>query len=332
MQQTRSWRDLLREVIENTAERQRIAGMLGVNPITPSRWAEKHSKPRPQFRRKLIEAMPAHLRQEFANSLMQEFPEDLRRAEEEEEGPIPEIPSIFYARIFDAYTSTPASLRSTSIFSIILQQMLAHLDTDQEGLFLSVIRCTHPAPGQPVRSLQEVLGRGTPPFPFYQGVQQSFLGAETLSGSAVMTCTRRISQNLRATTFVPALRTELEESAMACPFTFEEGVAGCLLVSSTRQNYFTPRRQQIIQEYANLMVLALRPEDFYKQSRIDLAIMPPAQEQQPFFQSFRAKITEIQRRPGNEDISEAGAEIIAYQEIEREIIRYTQSQEPVQLQ
>jgi hypothetical protein len=321
MHQSRTWLDLLGEAIENPADRQRIAGVLGVNPVTLTRWIEKKARPRAMNRQKLIDAMPAHIRQEFATLLAQEFPDDMPRSSESEEDPIADIPSAFYARTFDAYTSTPSSLRSSSIITIILQQMLAHLDTDQEGLFISVIRCTRPAPGQPVRSLQEVIGRGTPPFKTFQGLQQSFLGAESLAGSAVMQCARRVNQNLRVTTYAPALRTELEESAMASPFTFEDRVAGCLLISSTRLNFFTPKRQRIVQEYTNLLVLALRPEDFYEQSQIDLAIMPPEQEQQRFFQQFRQCVMEILRRPGNEVLSESDAESIACQEIEREIIQ-----------
>ncbi|HEV2581882.1 MAG TPA: GAF domain-containing protein [Ktedonobacteraceae bacterium] len=329
MHQSRTWLDLLREVIENSAERQRIAGILGVNPVTLTRWIEKRARPRAQNRQKLIDAMPAHMRQEFATLLAQEFPEEMRRSTEAEEDPIADIPSAFYARTFDAYTSTPPSLRSSSIITIILQQMLAHLDVEQEGLFISVIRCTRPAPGQAVRSLQEVIGRGTAPFKPYQGLQQSFLGAESLVGSAVMQCARRVNQNLRATSYAPALRTELEESAMACPFTFEDRVAGGLLVSSTRMNFFTPKHQRLVQEYTNLLVLAMRPEDFYEQSHIDLALMPLEREQQPYFQKFRRCVADIMHRPGNEALPESEAEIVAYQEIEREIVQQTNEQKVI---
>ena len=321
MQQSRSWRDLLREVIENIVERQRIARALGVNTITLTRWAESRARPRLLYRQKLVDAMPAQMRQEFAASLAKEFPEDAQPSSESEEELISEIPSAFYARIFSAYTSTPGTLRASSIFTIILQQMLAHLDPDQEGLFISIIRCTRPAPDVPVRSLQEIFGRGTPPFKIYQEMQLMFLGIESLAGVAVMQFSKQINQNLREESYRPALQTEFEESAMACPLTFEGRIAGCLLVSSTQVNFFTPRRQQLVQDYTNLLVLALQQEDFYEHSRIALQPMPPYHEQQPVFKTFRARVAEILQRPGNASISEANAELIALQEIEEAIIK-----------
>lgn len=321
MQQSPSWRDLLREVIENNVERQRIARALGVNTVTLTRWAESRSRPRFHYRQKLIDAMPAQMRQEFAASLAKEFPEDAQPSSENEEELISEIPPAFYARIFSAYTSTPGSLRASSIFTIILQQMLVHLDPDQEGLFISVIRCTRPPEGMPVRSLQEIFGRGTPPFQMYQEMQPMLLGIESLAGLAVMQFSKQINQNLREESYRPALRTEFEESAMACPLTFEGRIAGCSLVASTQVNFFTPRRQQIVQDYTNLLVLALGQEDFYEHPRIALQPMPKYQLQQPMFENFRRHVAEILRRPGNAGLSQARGELIALQEIEEAILQ-----------
>jgi hypothetical protein len=253
--------------------------------------------------------------------MAREFPEDRLPTSEEEENSIAAIPSVFYGRIFSAYTSTPRSLRPSSIFTIILQQMLAHLDPDQEGMSISVIRCTRPAPGRPVRSLQEIVGRGTPPFKLYQELQLALLGAESLAGAAVMQFSKRVNQNLRETIYTPALRTDFEESAIACPLTFEGRIAGCLLVSTTQVNYFTPRREQLVQDYTNLMVLAFQPEDFYEHSRIALEVMSPFEKQQPLFKTFRSRVMEIKQRPGNSHLSEAEAESIAFQELEQLIIQ-----------
>jgi hypothetical protein len=147
--------------------------------------------------------------------------------------------------------------------------MLAHLDPQQEGLSITIVRCTRPRPGQPVRSLHEFTGRGTPPWQSYLEIQPLLLGVESLAGVAVTQFRPRVDQNLREEAgFTLALRTEWEESAMACPLIFENRIAGCSLVASTRVNYFTPARQQLIQDYTNLMVLAYDPGSFYEKAQV----------------------------------------------------------------
>jgi len=115
------------------------------------------------------------------------------------------------------------------------------------------------------------------------------------------------------------MRDDLEESAMACPLLFENRVAGASLVISNQANYFTPVRQQIIQDYTNLMVLALHPEDFHKPSNIAFKLMPSRQVQQPFFENFHQRVAAFMKGTGGASRSEA--EIAACHQIEEEIIR-----------
>lgn len=128
-----------------------------------------------------------------------------------------------------------------------------------------------------------------------------------------------VNQNLRDENYAPFLRDDFEESAMACPLLFENRVAGASLVTSNQANYFTPVRQQIIQDYTNLMVLALNPEDLYEPSAIELTLMPSRQEQQPFFDNFRQRVTAFMKGASGAGRSEA--ELAACRQIEEEIIR-----------
>jgi hypothetical protein len=285
MQQDRTWRDLLAEIIHNTHEKQRIASALGVNQVTLSRWANNQSRPRPQHHKKLLDAIPAGHKQEFAELFTAEFP--LRHADaatEQDEEPVDEIPSAFYGRVFSAYTSTPRELRMSSIFSLILQQMLSHLDVDGEGLSISVALCTAPSEDQPVRTLHELIGRGTPPFESHLHMQTYFLGIGTMAGFAVTYSRQAVIQNLREDTgFVHFLRTNFEESAMVYPIMFENGIAGCSIVSSTRRNFFTGIKQRLVQDYTNLMALALSPNHFYNSSQIRLRVLPPPEAQHRYF-------------------------------------------------
>src|SRR5690348_11138588 len=268
MQQDKTWRDLLAEIIHSAHEKQRIAAALGINPVTLSRWATNQSRPRPQHHKKLLDAIPAERRQEFAELFAAEFPvkrEDA--AAEQSEEPVDEIPSAFYSRVFSAYTSTPRELRMSSILSLILQQMLSHLDVDGEGLAISIALCTAPSLGQPVLTLHESMGRGSQPFSSHLNMQTYFLGINTLAGFAVTNSRQHVIQNLREDTgFVHFLKTNYEESAMVYPIMFENGIAGCSIISSTRLNFFTDIKRRLVQDYTNLMALALSPGHFYSRS------------------------------------------------------------------
>ena len=326
MQQDRTWRDLLTEIIHSTREKQRIANALGVNHITLSRWANNQSRPRPQHHKKLLDAIPAEHKQEFIELFTAEFPvryED-STAEQGEEA-VDEIPSAFYGRVFSAYTSTPRELRMSSIFSLILQQMLSHLDVDGEGLSISVALCTVPSADQPVRTLHEFMGRGTPPFESHLHMQTYFLGIGTMAGFAVTYSRQAVIQDLREDTgFVHFLRTNFEESAMVYPIMFENGIAGCAIVSSTRLNFFTEIKRRLVQDYTNLMALALSPGHFYSSSQIRLRVLPPPTAQQRYFANFSQRVIATISRLSGQGVTRAEAEAITLREIEEEILRQTE--------
>lgn len=323
MLQDRTWRDLLAEIIHNTREKQRLASALGVNPITLSRWVNNQSRPRPQHHRKLLDAIPAEHRQEFAELFAVEFAvkQEAATTEQSEEA-VDEIPSAFYGRVFSAYTSTPRDLRMTSILSLILQQMLSHLDVDREGISVSVALCTTPSAGQPVRTLHEFTGRGTPPFDSHLTMQTYFLGVGTLAGFVVTHSRQHIIQNLREDKgFAHFLRTDFEESAMVYPIMFENGIAGCSIVSSTRLNFFTPVKQWLVRDYTNLMSLALSPGHFYSPSQIRLRLLPPPEVQHSYFANFSQRLIGTIGRLGRQGVTRAEAEVITLREIEEEILR-----------
>ncbi|HEY6541529.1 MAG TPA: hypothetical protein VIZ18_11350 [Ktedonobacteraceae bacterium] len=323
MLQDRTWRDLLAEIIHNTHEKQRIATALGVNQVTLSRWANNQSRPRPQHHRKLLDAIPAEQRQEFAELFAVEFA--IKReafTTEQGEEPVDEIPSAFYGRVFSAYTSTPRELRMTSILSLILQQMLTHLDVDREGISVSVALCTTPSADQPVLTLHEFTGRGTPPFNSHLNMQTYYLGIGTMAGFAVTHSRQHVIQNLREDKgFVHFLRTDFEESAMVYPIMFENGIAGCSIVSSTRLDFFTPIKQRLVQDYTNLMALALSAGHFYRSSQISLRLLPPPEKQHRYFANFSQRLIATIGRLSGQGVTRAEAEAITLREIEEEILR-----------
>ncbi len=324
MAQPGTWRDLLAEIIRDPREKLRIAAALRINPVTPSRWANNLSRPRSQYHKKLLDAIPAQHKQEFAELFAADFPvssEPIINDEQNEE-PVDEIPSPFYARIFSAYTSIPHELRIMSILSLILQQMLSHLDIDQEGISISVAICTTPLDGQPVRTLHEFIGRGTPPFKGQLEMQPFFLGIGSMAAFAVTHSRQLVIQNLREDTgFAHFLRTDYEESAMVYPILFENGIAGCSIVSSTRLDFFTMVRRRLVQDYTNLMALALSTSYFYKPSQIDLRVLPEPQKQHKFFANYPQRLIANITRLARQGVTRLEAEAITLREIEDESLR-----------
>jgi len=322
MQDERTWRDLLAEIIHDPHERQRIAAALGVNQVTPSRWANNQSRPRSQHHKKLLDAIPARHRQEFAELFAVDYPTSREPVVNEQiEEPVDEIPSPFYGRIFSAYTSTPHDLRITSILTLVLQQMLSHLDIEQEGISISVALCTEPLEGQTVRSLHEFAGRGTAPFNSHLEMQPFFLGVGTMAAFVVTHGRQLVIQNLREQKgFTHALRTDFEESAMVCPIMFENRIAGCSIVSSTRLDFFSPVRQRLVQDYTNLMALALSYQHFYKSSQIQMRVLPDPEKQHKFFANFSQRLVATISRLHGQGITRAEAEAITLREIEEEIL------------
>ncbi len=323
MQEAQTWRELLGNIIRDPQEKQRLADELQVGPITLMRWVNGQVKPRPQKLQELMNALPQH-RQVLLKLIGEEFQDFTSALEEMSKDRSQEIPSAFYARVLSAYSTTPRLLRSSSISSLILQQALAHLDPNKQGMSITVVLCSTPRPGDKVRSLRETLGRGTFPWKSHLENQARLLGYESLSGYAVSTFRFVVNQNIEeGQTFFPVLRTEHEESAAACPLLQANRVAGCLLVASNKANYFTPARQALIQNYTNLLVLACEPEGFYDQQSVELGIMPSLEVQQPHFAHFQQRITDLMVRTAAEGhpLARMQAELEIWQQLEEELLR-----------
>lgn len=323
MEQPRTWRALLGEVIRDAQEKQRIADELGINPITLIRWAKGRSNPRLHSLRQLLNAMPLR-RQMLLPLIAEEFEDILDASNTQSTDVVQEIPSAFYARVLTINTFTPSLLRASSIYTLILEQALAQLDPNKLGMSITMIRCIPPAAGHKVRSLRSGLGRGTAPWSSHLENQTLLLGAESLAGYSVASCRLVVNQNIHAgVSFFPVRWSEWEESVAACPLLRGNCVAGCMLVVSTQVDYFSPSRQALIQNYANLMAVACEPEDFYDLSHLELGLMPPVHVQRVYFTQFQQRITQamIQASREGRPITSLQAETLVWQHLEEELLQ-----------
>jgi transcriptional regulator with XRE-family HTH domain len=324
MQETHTWRTLLGTILQDLQERQRIATELGMNPMTLIRWANNETKPRVQNLQQLLRALPGKYRQSMIELLTIEFPElALVVKNSMDEDSSQEIPSEFYTRVLRAHATTPRQQRFWSISNLILQQALGQLDSNQLGMEITVAQCMPPCNAPKVRSLRERIGRGTKPWNTNVEQRVMFLGIESLAGYALTTLRQLVIQDRsERQNLFPGSWVEYEESAVACPITYEGRAAGCLLVSSTQPGYLLPFRQQLIQNYADLLVLAFVPEEFYASEEIELYPMPSPQIQVGHFSHLRQRISDVmlESYKNQRPINVLEAEQIVWQQIEKEFL------------
>ena len=324
MQETHTWRTLLGTILQDLQERQRIATELGMNPMTLIRWANNETKPRVQNLQQLLRALPGKYRQSMIELLTIEFPEiALVVKNSMDEDSSQEIPSEFYTRVLRAHATTPRQQRFWSISNLILQQALGQLDSNQLGMEITVAQCMPPCNASKVRSLRERIGRGTKPWNTNVEQRVMFLGIESLAGYALTTLRQLVIQDRsERQNLFPGSWVEYEESAVACPITYDGRVAGCLLVSSTQPGYLLPFRQQLIQNCADLLVLAFVPEEFYASEEIELYPMPSPQIQVGHFSHLRQRISDVmlESYKNQRPINVLEAEQIVWQQIEKEFL------------
>ncbi|GHO69559.1 hypothetical protein KSC_084510 [Ktedonobacter sp. SOSP1-52] len=328
-QETSTWRGLLGQIISDAQERQRIADLLRVNPITLTRWAKARSKPRAESLRQLIDVLPTQ-RQQLIELITSEYPHLFAEEEAWQEDIAPLIPSNFYTRVLNIHTTSSLFLRSSAICIAILQQILAHLDPTQNGMEVCIAQCV-PSQSpvilsdvqQPrIHSLRTTFGRGTPPWNNHEN-QTVFFGAESLIGQAALRGhyiaiqTRDERQRL-----FPAHATALEESIIGLPIVRADRVAGVLSIASTQPHFFASTCLDLAIHYAELLTLAFESHEFYRIQDLDLGLLPPIQRQQSSIANFQLQVTQtmIQAQQQGEPLTRPVAELRTWQEIESRLL------------
>jgi hypothetical protein len=315
------WREILGDIINNVAERDRIANEIGVHPVTLTRWVSGDSSPRAHNLRQLLRALPKPQRMQLLTSL-EKVSSDVANFEIDISAQ--EIPYKFIMEVLDARASIPDLLRYWSISQMVLQQGLRQLDPERVGTAITIVRCMPLRDGK-IRSLRESLGLGTSPWAGDLEEKALLLGAESLAGHVTVSCRMEQIGNLHTNkTFLPAYQTEHEVSAVACPIMYAGRIAGCLLISSTQAEYFASEaRLSLIRAYANLLALAFTHDEFYDPELLALHIMPPLSVQQEYFSGFRQRALQLMQKSvkTNERLTPPEAEQLVWQEIEETLLR-----------
>jgi hypothetical protein len=319
-----TWRNLLGEIIEKSAERQRIATTLGVNPITLTRWVAGVSNPRPHKIQQLLDALPEHRRQ-LSRLIAQDFAGFFIDASEEIcNNALPSaISSSFYSLIFTTYAQAPYAPRNSIIRDLIIKQIIPQIDPNNSSGIQAII-AQFVAPDekeQPVQSLRVVAEQGTHPQTDFQTM---FLGAESQIGLAILS-----NHIITVEDFLQEQQTLLfpertiERSSLAYPILSAKGIAGGIAISSIQANYFTSSKLSLLQHYADLLTLSFDPDDFYSSEKIALGVMPTYEQQKTHLRSFETRVREIliQGAQNQQFMTRDAAEAVVWKKLEQELLK-----------
>lgn len=289
LQKATNWRDMLKQLSADPQERARLALAARVRPITLQRWADGTNRPHLENLLLLLRNVPPQAVPHFQRLLLVDFP--LLRGEKlPEKEPVSLVPSEFYARALSNLALTPQPLYRQAISDLILQQIVAQLDPERRGLLVSLVLCVPPAEGQPVRSLCEQEGLGTPPWPRDLSERLFFLGSESLVGYAVKQMRSFVINSRDEMGILPAHWSDHERSTAAFPILRHARVAGGLLVSSAQDFFFTPARLAVLEDYSHLATCIFEEEEFFDIARIDLQMMPRYALQLPYFAGYPRRV------------------------------------------
>jgi len=261
---------LLRHILRHDrAEIARVAKELEVAEITVYRWVNGSSEPRALHLKRLPEVFPEH-RGNLTYAINQTFPGVL----DPPSLGIREVRKDIYRRVFDLITTTSESdARYWQVTQAIFEYALLHLDSDRRGLSITYANLM-PSHKDGIHSLREAVMRGNYPWPFSLE-SRAYLGNTTLAGSAAMLQRLQTWDNLGNEERLQVDIDEHERSAAACPVMYAGRIAGVLIISSTQTGFFVDSVAcQAVTEYAQLLSLAFRDEDFYPCSLLNLRPMP----------------------------------------------------------
>jgi hypothetical protein len=327
MQEKQTWRTFLSKCIQTPSEKRRIASELGVSAITLTRWAAHISDPRPQNLRQLLNIFPEH-RTMLQNLIAEEFPDVVQFVPNNAPEEIAEkIPVSLYESVIHTYITTQRKQLFLAISDLILQEALRQLDPNEEGMQITLAKFVPPRGTNQVRSMREMVGRGT--IAGSRSLEQPFLflGVESLAGYAV-SAGRLLSVQDKTDrqNRYPGQWAEWEESAVACPIMREGLIAGCLITSSGKPGHFSLAREHLVQSYAELAALAFEWEDFYAPQVIRLGLMPPQEQQARYITNLRNRIINTMKEANRKQqlITITQAEILVSQDLEEELLQLPQ--------
>lgn len=322
LQEPATWRELLGRLIADPREKEHLATAMRVRAVTLQRWADGINHPRLENIRALLKHIPHEIYPLFMSLLRLDFPE-LAQEKLPEEHIATTPPGGFYARALSNLALTPEPLYRQSMQELVLQQALEQLDPERQGLLISLATLVPPRRGNKARSLCELDGLGTLPWPPNLSEKLLFLGSESLVGQAVMHLRPFVVHNRDEITLYAVHWTNYERSAAAFPLLRKSKVVGGLIVASVQDFFFTPERLALIEAYSHLAACIFSAEEFLDVAEVELTMMPNYTLQLPYFAGYNRrvlqKVAEFSAR--GERVTMQKAREIVLQDLEEVLLR-----------
>jgi hypothetical protein len=315
-----SWQAVLRKIIQQPGERQRLVAALDINPMTLDRWLKHAFQPNRSNLAALVRNVPAEYRQELSEAIRAIHPDFDGWAVEV---PPEHISTDFYVEILEIRAGIMEVKRNREIVERVLNQALLQLDPHHQGMAITLALCMPPRTDGKIHSLRERGGRGTPPWIADLENLSIFLGMESLAGYVVQNRYPLSIENLGNEQLLPALQDQYEMSAAAVPLLYEGNIAGCLLASSASIGHFTQQRMALMSEFANLLTVGIDPSSFYPPNIIQLGVVrcQTAAEQREVLRTFRERVQQkIRSLQGFAPLKYPQAEELVWGELEEELI------------
>ena len=308
----------LRTLLKNHHEIATFAATLGVAENTVYRWLKGDTDPRPVHLQRIMQLFPEHF-QQLSTAIQQSFPD----AFEPPASTIQEIPIDLYRQAVGLLSNTVDSEVSWKIMQTIFDAAIAQLDSERLGLAVMFAQLM-PERANGVHSLYEVMTCGTPPW-LPTSESHVYLGSTTLAGMAAMSG-RTQSWDTRDDGERAQVDVDIyEQSACAHPVTRGGKIAGVLVISSTQPAFFdNPIVRQSVVEYAQLIGLAFRDDDFKPYTILNLLPFPTVRWQRAEINnSYINRIIACARQ---RKMSRPEAEMLVRQEMELEFEQHVQSE------
>ena len=254
----RSWREVLGELCQDPLKKKEVAEAVGfVSLRTVERWMNGQSNPqKEEYIRKL-----SFLNDDLAEALQREFPEAFHASPSHFSSGQTALPVEFYRRVVRAFAHVPLPSRRWTIFHLVSQMMIPHLDPESAGLVAITVRS-----GDQPRQLVFGEGGGNTVWKTRQVTQQTVEDGDSPLLQALAHYHPLFIQSCASSNIFPPACLVQAGRIQGLGFfpLYRAGVAaGGLLLCSTQEDFFTPLRQALVEEYTSLLSLAFLDRDFF---------------------------------------------------------------------